>query len=158
MPRNFQAWSVVPFLTLLFCFIPILVKAVPQPLPDVITRAHTVFIENETGYNELQYVLVLELSKWGRFDLADTRDKADLVLRLDGANHVRMLPDGQFPTTGADSDSNIPKGWTRIALLDPKTNSMLCSDTRKTDGGKVKSGHLLDGLREAFDSYDKIRR
>jgi hypothetical protein len=158
MPRNFQAWPVVPILTLLFCFIPILVKAVPQPLPDAITHAHTVFIENETGYNELQYVIVMELSKWGRFDLADDRDKADLILRLDSASHVKLLPEGQVPSMNAESNADIPKGCTRIALLDPKTNSMLWSDAHKTENGKVKSGHLLDGLREAFDSYEKSRR
>lgn len=58
----------------------------------------------------------------------------------------------------AFTDSDIPKGHTRIALLDPKTNAMLWSDTHKTEGGKVKTGHLLDGLHEAFDSYEKSRR
>ncbi len=104
--------------------------------------------------------MILELNKWGRFDIADSREKADLVMRLDSATHVRAVPEGQFPGMGANAftDSDIPKGHTRIALLDPKTNAMLWSDTHKTEGGKVKTGHLLDGLREAFDSYEKSRR
>jgi hypothetical protein len=159
MPRNFPAYSVCLLLAS-FCFIPLLAHAVPQSLPDSVTHANTIFIANETGYNELAYTLVLELSKWGRFDLVDSREKADLILRLDNGNHVRALPDGQYPGTNAFADSGpaVPKGYTRIALLDPKTNAMLWSDTHKTEGGKVKSGHLLDGLREAFDSHDKSRR
>jgi hypothetical protein len=160
MPSKVPVWSAMLVVTSLFCFVPLLGSAAPQSLPDTVTRAHTVFIENETGFNELEYTLVMELSKWGRFDLAEDRGKADLILRLDNGNHVRAVPDGQFPSgaMNAFGDSGIPKGHTRIALLDPKNNTLLWSDTHKTEGGKVKNGHLLDGLREAFDSYEKSRR
>jgi len=71
------------------------------------------------------------------------------------------VPEGQFPAAkGVDafSDEPVPPGHTRIALLDPKTSALLWSDVHRTEGGKVKNGHLLDGLREAFDSYDKGKR
>ncbi len=148
-------------LVLFFCLLALETWAVPKNLPEAVVRAHTVFLENETGFNELQYSTILELNKWGRFDLAESREKADLVMLLENGSHVRALPEGQFPSTGnanAVAESDIPKGYTRIALLDPKTNSLLWSDTHKTEGGKVKNGHLLDGLREAFDSYEKSHR
>jgi hypothetical protein len=134
--------------------------ATPKNLPDAVIRAHSVYLENETGFVELEYTALLELSKWGHFEITDCREKADLVMRLDSATRVRVVPEGQFPDTGANAftDSDIPKGHTRIALLDPKNNAMLWSDTHKTEGGKVKAGRLLDGLREAFDSYEKSRR
>jgi len=160
MRRFFTACLARPLLALLFCFIPTRVHSGPKPLPDAVAHAHTVFLENETGFNELQYTLVLELSKWGRFDLVDAREKADLVIRLDNGNHVRSVPDGQLssrPGVNAFAEGEVPKGHTRIALLDPKTNSVLWSDTHRTEGGKVKNGHLLDSLREAFDAYDKSR-
>jgi hypothetical protein len=133
----------------------------PKLLPESIVHAHTLFVENETGFNELQYALVMELSKWGRFELADGREKADLVIRLDNGNHVRAVPDGQFPNGPMNAfteTSEIPKGHTRISLLDPKNNALLWSDTHRTEGGKVKNGHLLDGLRDAFESYEKSKR
>jgi hypothetical protein len=142
------------------CLMALKVLAIPTPLPDAVVHARTVFLVNETGFNELQYSTIFELNKWGRFDLVDSPEKADLILRLDSGNHVRALPEGQFPsvpTTTAD-DGGIPSGHTRIALLDPKTNALLWSDTHRTEGGKVKNGHLLDGLREAFHSYEKNRR
>jgi len=136
------------------------VAAVPKTLPDAVVHAHSIFLVNETGFHELEYSTIFELNKWGRFELADSPEKADLILRLDCANHVRVVPEGQFPSSGgmnAADDTGIPKGHTRISLLDPKTNAVLWSDTHKTEGGKVKNGHLLDGLREAFDSYEKSR-
>lgn len=160
MRRNSHARLVSLTLVL---FLTLLVRpagAGPKSLPDAIIHAHTVFVENETGFNELQYALVLELSKWGRFELSDSREKADLVMRLDNGNHVRAVPDGQFPSGPMNAfgeTAEVPKGHTRIALLDPKNNAMLWSDTHRTDGGKVKSGHLLDGLRDAFESYERSK-
>ena len=78
MRRNSHARLVSLTLVL---FLTLLVRpagAGPKSLPDAIIHAHTVFVENETGFNELQYALVLELSKWGRFELSDSREKADL--------------------------------------------------------------------------------
>jgi len=158
MRRNFQVRLARLFLGL--CVAGACTVAAPKPLPEAVVRAHSVFIENETGFNELQYELILELSKWGRFDLADSREKADLILRLDNGNHVRAVPDGQFPSGGMNAlseSTEIPKGHTRIALLEPKTDGILWSDTHRTEGGKVKNGHLLDGLREAFENYEKSR-
>jgi hypothetical protein len=164
MRRNSHTRLVCLFLVLFLAVMTRPMGAGPKPLPDAIVHAHTLFVENETGFNELQYELILELSKWGRFELAESREKADLLLRLDNGNHVRAVPDGQFPSGAMNAamnalteSSEIPKGHTRIALLDPKTDALLWSDTHKTEGGQVKNGYLLDGLREAFDSYEKTR-
>ncbi len=148
-------------LIVILCLTTLHIAAVPKPLPDAVVHAHTVFLVNETSFNELQYSTIFELNKWGRFDLAESPEKADLIMRLDSGSHVRPVPEGQFPSSGggnAVDEGEIPKGCTRISLLDPKTNAVLWSDTHKTDGGKVKNGHLLDGLREAFDAYEKSRR
>jgi len=160
MRRNVPACSASLLLALLLCFLALPLPAGNKSLPDVVTHAHSVFVENETGFNELQYALVLELSKWGRFELVDAHERADLILRLDNGNHVRALPVGEFPsnTAASPAESEVPRGYTRIALLDPKGSSVLWSDIHKTEGGKVKNGHLLDGLREAFEAYDKSRR
>lgn len=161
MRRNPHARLVSLMLVLLLSLMTRSAGAGPKLLPEAIVHAHTVFVENETGFNELQYALVLELNKWGRFDLADSREKADLVMRLDNGNHVHAMPDGQFPSGpmyAFTETAEIPRGHTRISLLDPKNNTLLWSDTHRTDGGKVKNGHLLDGLRDAFESYEKSKR
>jgi hypothetical protein len=160
MQRNSLLASARFLLPVMLCLMARNVLAIPIPLPDAVVHAHTVFLVNETGFGELEYSTILELNKWGRFDLVDSPLKADLILRLDSGSHVRAVPQGQFPsvpTTTAD-DGGIPSGYTRISLLDPKTNTLLWAGTHKTEGGKIKNGHLLDGLREAFHSYEKSRR
>ncbi len=147
----------ISFLVLVFWVMTLPAGAHPT-LPQTVTSAHTVFLQNETGFAELEYTALLELNKWARFEVVATQDKADLVLVLSSGTHVHAIPDGQFPrTTGlnAFTEESVPQGHTKIALVDPKTGATLWSDLHKTDGGKVKNGHLLDGLRQAFDEYEK---
>jgi hypothetical protein len=126
-------------------------------LPQAVANAHTVYIQNETGFVELEYVTILELGKWGHFELAERREKADLILRLDTSSRVRLVPEGEFVPTAssAPAENPVPPGFTRISLLAPKTGQMLWSGKHKTEGGKVKNGHLLDELREAFRDYER---
>jgi hypothetical protein len=147
-------------LMIVFWLAPMAAEAMPADLPQALLRAHTVYIENETGFTDLAYVAVWELNKWGRYELAESREKADLIMRLDSSAHVRQLPDGQVPSFGenASTESAVPMGYTRIALMDPKTNQVLWSGMHKTEAGKVKSGHLLDELRDAFRDYDRGKR
>ena len=106
-------------LIVILCLTTLHIAAVPKPLPDAVVHAHTVFLVNETSFNELQYSTIFELNKLGRFDLPESPEKADLIMRLDSGSHVRPVPEGQFPTSGgvnAVDESEIPKGCTRISL------------------------------------------
>ena|SRR3974390_1179762 len=148
-------------LAMVLCLAAMQMQAHPARLPQVIMSARTIFIENETGFAELEYTAVLELSKWGHFQQADSRDKADVVLVLSSGTHVRAVPDGQYPrTTGlnAFSEEAVPKGYTKISLVDPKSGATLWSGLHKTDGAKVKSGHLLDELRQAYEETEKGKK
>jgi len=129
-------------------------------LPQALLNAHTIYIENETGFPDLQFVAVLEFEKWGRFDVSESREKADLVFRMDNSAHVRELPEGQVPSPDDNigADGAVPNGYTRIALMNAKSGQMLWSGMHKTEGGKVKNGHLLDSLRDAFRDYDRGKR
>jgi hypothetical protein len=131
----------------------------PPALPQTALNAHTVFVDNQTSFGELEYAAVLELNKWGHLELAD-RDKADLILVLSSGTHVRAIPDGQYPrTTGlnAFTEESVPAGHTRVALQDRKSGATLWSGVHKTEGGRVKSGHLLDELRQAYQEAEKAR-
>jgi hypothetical protein len=147
-------------LGVILCIAPLQARTQRTTLPEAVINARTVYIENETGIPELEYTAILELQKWGRFELAESRAKADLTMRLDKGNRVRALPEGQHPSaqdTKGAGDSSVPKGYTRISLLNPKTGTTLWSDLQKTENSKVRNGHLLDGLRKAFDDYEKDR-
>ena len=128
-------------------------------LPSRVLDAHTVFVDNQTTTAELQNTAYTELSKWGRLQIVETAQKADIVLRLSNGNAVRFVPGGENAAApGAKEGKNnfvgaddaVPPGSTRISVIDPKTGNSLWSDIRKTNNPKTAT-HMLDGLREAFD-------
>jgi hypothetical protein len=127
-------------------------------LPSKVLSAATVFVDNQTTSAELLNTAYTELSKWGRLQIVDTLQKADIVLRLSNGNYVRFVPGGESsaaaeaPVSGqsfAGADQAVPPGSTRISVVDPKSGNSIWSDIRKTDSPKAAT-HMLDGLREAF--------
>jgi hypothetical protein len=128
-----------------------------------VVSARTVYVDNQTTIAELQNTAYTELSKWGRLQIVDTPQKADIVLRLSNGNYVKFVPGGENPPASKPKDGNqnaasadeaVPPGSTRISVIDPKTGNSLWSDIRKTDNAKATT-HMLDGLREAFDQKQK---
>jgi len=134
-------------------------------LPTSVLSARTIYVDNQTTSAELQNTAYAELSKWGRFQVVDAAQKADIVLRLSNGNYVKFVLGGEnVPAhdpkvkkqnwTGADEA--VPPGSTRISVIDPKSRNSLWSDIRKTDNPKAAT-HMLDGLRNAFDQKEKAR-
>jgi hypothetical protein len=161
MRRSIQLATASFLFGVVLCGVAYSAGAQRSALPPAVVNAHTIFLENDTGFAELQYTAVLELSKWGHFELAESHDRADLIVRLDSGTRIHAVPEGQMPmghNENAIEDNGVPSGHTRIALLDPKSGQLLWSDVHRTEGGKVKSGHLFDGLREAFREYEKGKR
>jgi hypothetical protein len=131
-------------------------------LPASVVNAKTIYVDNHTTSAELQNTAYIELSKWGRFQVVDTAQKADILLQLSNGNYVKFVPSGgnspASPQPGKQdwvgADEAVPPGSTRISLIDPKSGNSLWSDVRKTDSPKAAT-HLLDGLREAFNQKEK---
>jgi hypothetical protein len=133
------------------------------PLPTMVMNARTIYVDNHTTSAELQNTAYTELAKWGRFQVVDTPQKADIVLQLSNGNYVKFVPGGENPSASnpkpgkqdwIGADESVPPGSTRVSLIDPKTGNSLWFEIRKTDNPKAAT-HLLDGLREAFDQKEK---
>ena len=146
-----------------FGSIPVSSKEKRASLPSKVLAAATVFVDNQTTSAELLNTAYTELSKWGRLQIVDTAQKADIVLRLSNGNYVKFMPGGDSaPVAGAKAakqsfagaDEAVPPGSTRISVIDPRTGNSVWSDIRKTDNPKATM-HLLDGLRDAFDQKQK---
>lgn len=128
-------------------------------LPPLVLRAKTIYIDNESADPTLQDIASLEMNKWGHFRLAESRAKADIILRLTSSNRVRLVAAGQaFHSEAAASaeDEPVRPGYTRLTLIDPKTGNALWSGQRKIKDAK-STGRMLDGLRDAFDQDEKAR-
>lgn len=132
-------------------------------LPFKVLSANTAYVDNQTTSAELLNTAYTELSKWGRLQVVDSAQKADIVLRLTNGNYVKFVPGGENapgaqPKVGQQNftgaDEAVPPGCTRISVIDPKTGNSLWSDIRKTANPRATT-HILDGLREAFDQKQK---
>jgi len=134
-------------------------------LPTSVLSARTVYVDNQTTSAELQNTAYTELSKWGRFQIVDAPQKADIVLRLSNGNYVKLVPANGDSSANdpkpakqnwMGADEAVPPGSTRISVIDAKSGNSLWSDIRKTDNPKIAT-HMLDGLRNAFDQKEKGR-
>jgi hypothetical protein len=148
----------VPLLILFGC-VPIHGKDKRASLPARVVSAKTVYVDNQTTSGELLNTAYMEISKWGRWQIVDTPQKADIWLRLSSGNYVKFVPGGEnapaaVPPAGKNNfngvDEAVPPGSTRISVIDPRTGSSLWSDIRKTDNAKAAT-HMLDGLRDAYE-------
>jgi hypothetical protein len=152
----------ITFFTI-FGAVPLRAKEKQSSLPSRVLSAGTVFVDNQTTSAELTNTAYTELSKWGRLQVVDTAQKADIVLRLSNGNYVKFVPGGENAAAAdpkvakqnfVGADEAVPPGSTRISLIDSKTGNSLWSDIRKTDNPKAAT-HMLDGLRDAFDQKQK---
>jgi hypothetical protein len=132
-------------------------------LPYSVLAAKTIYVENQTNDASLETSIAVELTKWGRFQLADSPDKADLVLRLSGGTVVKFVPGNRtVPTYDPASakanlpasEDSLPPGYTRVTLLLPKNGNVLWSEQRKTSSPQARR-QVLDGLRNAFAQREK---
>jgi hypothetical protein len=134
-------------------------------VPSKVLSAKTIFVDNQTNDAEIQHDAYMGLNKWGRYDIVDSPQKADLVLRLSGSSVVKFVPGGDAATTynprpvsekSAGGEELAPPGCTRITLIEPKSGTTLWSDVRKTSSAQEKS-RLLEGLHDAVDQQEKTR-
>lgn len=143
---------------------PQVAQAIPKtPLPVNVLSARKIYVDNRTGDAAIQNNAYLELAKWGRFQIVDSVQRADVVLRFFGSETVTFLPAGEKtyvygPAANVarlqGADEQAPAGFTRITLVDPKSGVALWSEQRKSKGPEAKQ-HLVDGLRDAIELTEK---
>jgi hypothetical protein len=138
----------------------------PAPLPAQVVAARKIYVDNRTGDAAMKNLAYLELTKWGRFQIVESPQKADVVLRLFGRDTATFVPAGEksYVYNPASSvarlqgaDEQVPGGFTRLTLVDPKTGVALWTEQRKTRDPETRQ-HLVDGLREAIEQTEKARR
>ena len=132
------------------------------PVPSFVFSAKTVFIENKAGDATFQHAVYLEFARWGRMNVVDSREKADVIISISGPNGVREVPasetSGGYPVSPATPEGNpVPAGMTRISILDPKTGKSLWFSQKKTDLSRSHTG-FLDGLRDAMEQQESRKR
>ncbi|HYW37891.1 MAG TPA: hypothetical protein VE957_07245 [Terriglobales bacterium] len=125
------------------------------PLPPQISAAKTVYIDNQSGVAKVGDRCYEQIKQWGRFQVVQDRNQADLILLLS----VREYSGGYVTTGGGttgtiDSSGNINTTnnptYTRpvsvdyvyLTVIDPKTGDSLWSDLKRR-------GNLYTGFHSA---------
>ena len=165
MKPHFSSFASIVLATFLLSPPPAHANERRPSLPASVLSARTIYVDNQTTSAELQNTAYTELSKWGRFQIVDAAQKADIVLRLSNGNYVKFVP-ANGNSSASDpkpakqnwmgADEGVPPGSTRISVIDAKSGNSLWSDIRKTENPKAAT-HMLDGLREAIDQKEKGR-
>jgi hypothetical protein len=116
-----------------------------------------VYVDNQTTDAQLQTEVYSELMKWGRFQIAESPQKADLILRISSGSMVRFVsgdatnaPAAETRVAPPSADDSVAPGFTRLTLVDPKSGNSLWSGQKKTSGAPA-GWHLLDSLRGAIE-------
>jgi len=86
-----------PLLLVLVFWVMTLPAGAHPTLPQAVTAAHSVFLQNQTGFPELEYTALLELNKWGRFDIVSSQDKLTSFWSSLAARTFVLFPTDNFP-------------------------------------------------------------
>jgi hypothetical protein len=116
------------------------------PLPQQIMAAKTVYIDNQSGYAIIGDQAYEAIKKWDRYEVVNSRDKADLVLLFSskqfsgGSTTTGTVNNYGVVTATTTSDS---WGATYVTVLDPKSGTTLWSDGHSWGNRWSKSATII---------------
>lgn len=141
-----------------------------MPLPQQVMAAKTIYIDNRSGDADLGDKAYDELEKWGRYQIVDSPDKADLVLLLSAKEYIGGYTSGTYRNTTGNVDNNgnvnaqtygtttshaVISGTTYITLIDPKSGASLWGDARAWGRFKSATRGLIKELRERVKDQEQ---
>jgi hypothetical protein len=111
-----KAVAVVAALAIGLVVSPIRAKDKHVPLPASVMAAKTVYIDNQTGHEEITDRAVDSLTKWGRFKILKDAKDADLILRFTADTNGRPTP--------PHNDIDVSPTPVRFSVLDQTNNEL----------------------------------
>ena len=136
------------------------------PLPAKVLAAQTIYIQNESGYAEMVDKASTSLKAWGRYQLVDAKEKADLILLLKVATEQKESHETVSiynPKTGwSQGTVRTPSiyAWTfsQTRLIDPATGDTVWADELAWIGTHSATEELIKGLRQRIEEQEKGSR
>lgn len=142
-------------------------KVEHAPLPVKVLAAKTVYIENQTGQPDIADKAYTQLRRWGRYDIVDSKEKADLVIVFTlGYSHSER-ENSDFvslhnSSSGANTFGWVPSGtstitwtWTQLRLVDPNTRAVMWADERVWLRKHSATDELMEALRQRVEEQVK---
>jgi len=115
-------------------------------LPTKLFAAKSVYFDNQTGFAAVGADAVRELKRWGRFQVVQNRDRADLVFVLSSEEYSESVDD-----LGPASKINFEPDWFLHFHYRPANAYLTVIDT--ITGDTLWAGsHVWGGLLTGFNS------
>jgi len=136
------------------------------PLPAKVLESKTIYIQNDSGWAEMADNAYTQLKAWGKYQVVDVKEKADLILVLavtteqtEGTRHKWVnLHNSQ---TGAWTNGTVPVATTEtlkfseLKLIDPATGDMAWSDRLMWSRKRSATEVLIQSLRQRVEEQEK---
>jgi len=155
---------------LILLALPAFAKSNKMPLPQQVMNAKTIYIDNQSGHAEFGDRAYDELKKWGRYQIVDAADKADIILLLSAKEYVGgyRTSTNHHTTGNVDDNGNINAntygsgtsravvtGTTFITIVDTKTGASLWADAKPWGNWKSATRGLVKELRDRVKDQEK---
>jgi hypothetical protein len=137
------------------------------PLPAKVLAAKTVYIQNDSNQPEIADKAYTQLKHWGRYQIVDSKDKADLVLLFTLAYSHTQHEDSDYVSlynskTGGYTSGVVPSGtvtitwtYTQMRVVDPSTSEVMWADERAWLRKHSATDELMQSLRQRVDEQEK---
>lgn len=100
-----------------------------EPLPASVLSAKSLYIQNDSGSADMADKAYTQLKEWGRFQIVDSKEKADLVLVLNESRETR-----QHDSVDSVSLHNSATGaWTTGTVPSTATRTWTFTEVRLLD-------------------------
>src|SRR5437868_2073766 len=76
-------------------------KTERMPLPQQLMQAKRIYIDNRSGFAAIGDKAFDELKKWGRFEIVDSAEKADVVLLISAQEYISGYASSSYQNTTA---------------------------------------------------------
>ena len=131
------------FAVFLFCFVQSYAKT---PIPEALVNAKTAYVTREGAETKDFDKFCKLLKEWGRFELVQTRDKADIVIQLSIQLQTQMV---RMPNTGGGFGgmNNQQVIVSYMHIFDAKDNSEMWKDNIQSKDPKNLVSNLKDKLK-----------
>ena len=127
---------------------------VRYPLPTKVMQAKSALIvcECPRGLAVAEPRARVELLRWGRFQVVERREQADLVFLLSGNQYL-----GDYLTRDGPDKRPISVDFTILTLVDPTTGQNLWSDSRRWGAWRVDHAtkDLISELKDQIEDQTK---
>jgi hypothetical protein len=132
------------------------------PLPAKVLTAKTIYIENDSGIANMADKAYTQLKAWGKYQIVNERERADLVLVLKATDkQVQRSGVGSAGSfnyqTGAWTQSTVPTirtrtfAFTLMALIDPASGDVAWSDQGEWTKKQSATMELIKDLQQRVE-------